>query len=394
MSKFQLDYVKKPIPAKVTMIGLVLLLIGSGILGAGFMSDHVRAAFNMNIIYMFLLSVGIGSIFIVALEYIAGAVWSVPFRRVNEVNAGIFWILPILAIPLLLNMHDMFHWTHQEAVEGDKFLTQKAPYLNESFFYIRSAAFFLIMILFYTLFTRLSKRQDKTGEQKLTGRAIKMSAMFLPIFGIGVTIMSIDWIMSLEPHWFSTIFGVYYFSGSLLTGLALLTFVAITLHQKGYLSKYINKDHYYNFGALLFAFTNFWAYIGFSQFLLIWYSNIPEETFWYILRMDGGWGVVSLMLIIIRFAVPYFALVAQPAKSNPTRLKFMSIWIMFAHILDLYWLIMPTFSKEAPVFGWMELSLFILPAGVIILVFAIGSKKKNMLPIGDPKLQRGLEFHL
>ncbi|MCF8240795.1 MAG: quinol:cytochrome C oxidoreductase [Melioribacteraceae bacterium] len=343
---------------------------------------------------MFLSSVGVGSLFLVVIEYLGGAVWSVPFRRISEFFGAVLLILPIIAIPVYFNLHDLFHWTHIESVAGDKLLEEKSPYLNEMFFTIRVLAYFLIWIMFYLVITRNSRKQDVSGDQKLTKKNIRYSAIFIPVFAITLTFASIDWLMSLEPHWFSTIFGIYYFSGTVLTALAIATFAIVSLNEKGLLVKGITKDHYYSLGALMFAFTNFWAYIAFSQYLLIWYANLPEETFWFLARWEGSWMYFSIGLIIVRFLVPYIGLLSQPSKMNPKRLKIMSVWILFAHIYDLYWLIMPTYSKDGIVFGWIEFGFPLLAGGILILVFNMRAKNQNLVPIGDPKLKRGLNFRL
>ncbi|MBU1098964.1 MAG: quinol:cytochrome C oxidoreductase [Bacteroidetes bacterium] len=343
---------------------------------------------------MFLISVGLGSLFLVALEYIGGAVWSTPFRRITEFFAAVLFILPFFIIPVYFNIHDMFHWTHVEEVLKDKILSGKSAYLNEGFFTIRIVLFFAIWIFFYLILTRNSKKQDTTLDQSLTKKNIKISAIFMPFFGITLTLASIDWIMSLEPHWFSTIFGIYYFSGTILTALAVTTFMVVYLNEKGLLVKGLKRDHYYSLGALLFAFINFWAYIAFSQFLLIYYANLPEETYWFIARTEGSWVFVTILLGVVHFLVPYIGLLSQPSKMNPKRLKFMAVWILCAHLLDMYWLIMPTFSKDGAAFGWMELGYPLLAFGTIILVFYYFAKNKDLIPVGDPKLKRGIDFRL
>jgi hypothetical protein len=216
----------------------------------------------------------------------------------------------------------------------------------------------------------------------------------MPFFAITITFSAIDWLMSLEPHWFSTIFGVYYFSGTVLAALAATTIAAVLLNENGYLVKGLKTDHYYSLGALLFAFTNFWAYIAFSQFLLIWYANLPEETFWLLQRWEGSWVYFSIGLIIVHFVIPYFGLLSQPSKMDPKRLVVMSGVILFAHLYDIYWMAMPTFSKEGVVFGWMEFGFPLFAAGLIIIVFVLVSRGKNLVPVGDPKLKRGIDFRL
>ena len=252
----------------------------------------------------------------------------------------------------------------------------------------------LIGTIFYFLLTRNSRKQDESKDQKLTSINIKLSAVFMPLFALTITFYAIDWIMSLNPHWFSTIFGVYYFTGTLLAALATATFIIIKLDEKGLLVKGLTKDHYYSLGALMFAFTNFWAYIAFSQFMLIWYANLPEETIFFVNRFHGSWIYISVGLIFVRFVIPYAGLLAQPSKMNPKNLKFFALWILFAHFYDLYWMIMPNFSKDGFVFGWMEIGYILVALGIVILVFKMKAKKENMVAIGDPKLQRGLDFRL
>lgn len=396
---FVLDYKKKNLPSRNTVIGGLVLLAGILLAVVAFMVDPQRASFNNIITMMFILGVGFGSLFLVALEYLVGAVWSVPFRRITEFLAVMLFIAPILAIPLFFNMHDIFEWTHKHVVEHDPFLQKKTPYLNETFFTVRTVVVFAIMWLFYMFIVGKSQKQDKTKDPKTTKTITKIAAGFMPVFAISVTVMAMDWLMTLEPHWFSTIFGVYYFAGSLLSALALTTFAAVTLNEAGFLSKYIKRDHYYNLGALMFAFTNFWAYIAFSQFLLIWYANIPEETFWFVDRGKGIWFTLSIALIFIKFIIPYALLLSQPSKSNPVRLKIASVWILIAQFYDLYWLIMPTYSKhhntqEVAYFGWMEIAPPLIIIGILILGFNLAAKRKNLIAVGDPKLKRGLEFHL
>lgn len=390
----KITYNIKALPDKILKLGIALTVVGFILVVLAYFTDNTRAAFNNIILLMFLTSIGIGSLFLVAIEHIAGAVWSTPFRRIIEITAGVLLVLPIVALPSYFNIHDLFHWTHTEVVEADKILSGKSGYLNETFFTLRIIGYFVVWFLFYYLLTKNSYKQDKTKDQNLTTKNIRLSAVFLPFFAITITFSSIDWMMSLEPHWFSTIFGVYYFSGTVLTAVAVATFLVVWLNENGYLPKGIVSDHYYSLGALMFAFVNFWAYIAFSQYLLIWYANLPEETIWFLQRWEGGWIFVSIILIIVHFLIPYFGLVSQPSKTNPKRLKSMALWIIAAHFVDLYWIVMPTYGKEEVVFGWIELAFPILAIGIMILIFTLLSKKKNLVPIGDPKLKRGMDFRL
>lgn len=395
MSQSNLNYFKKDLPTSLQKIGF--LLIGIGVIGGAgaFLLNAEQAAFNYLLGFMFLMSIGIGALFLISLEYVAGADWSTPLRRVIEFTASITPYLIILAIPILLNMHTLFHWSHTEVVESDKILKEKAPYLNQTFFFIRVAIVFALWTLFYFLLTRNSRKQDISKDQNLTKINIKLSAVFIPLFAITASIASIDWMMSLEPHWFSTIFGVYFFSGSVLSALAVITYATVKLREGGYLHPRMVNDHYYSLGSLLFVFVNFWGYIAFSQYMLIWYANLPEETFWFLARWQGSWIYISLALIFVHFIVPYSILLSQPAKMDAKKLKFASLWILFAHLLDLYWLILPTYHGESSIFNFvLGLSFPVAAVGGIILLFYFNSKKTNMVPVGDPKLERGLNFRL
>lgn len=394
MSSTSVDYTKKELPKNLTSAGLVLFAVGLLVMVLAYFTDADRAAFNNVWILTFVTSLGLGSLFWIAVEYIAGAVWSTPFRRVMEILTYLLFLAAIIAIPAYLSSHSVFHWAHHDVVEHDPMLKAKSSYLNTSFFGIRQVVFFAIWLLFMFIFTRFSLKQDITSEQSITSRLVKTSAVFFPLFALSITFFSFDWLMSLEPHWFSTIFGVYYFSGTVLSAMAIITYTVIKLYEKGYLVKKLSRDNFYSLGALLFAFVNFWAYIAFSQFLLIWYANLPEETVWFLQRWEGSWLFITIGLIIVHFVVPYFGLLSQPSKMNLGRLKFMSLWILFAHLYDLYWMIFPTYSAEGFVFGWMEIGSVIFIIGSVITVFALASRNKNLIPLNDPKLKRGLDFRL
>jgi hypothetical protein len=387
------SYVKKDLPAGMIRLGWLLLAVGI-ILGlAAFLFDYQRAVFNYLLSFMFILTIGVGSLFLISIEYVAGAEWSTPLRRVIEFFSSLTPFLLILVIPLLFAAHDLFHWTHEEAVASDAVLQGKAPYLNMPFFIIRVIVVLLVWTFFWFFLTRNSEKQDITGDQTLTKRNITLSAIFIPVFAITLTLTAVDWLMSLEPHWFSTIFGVYIFSGAVVASLAAVTLGVVTLKERGYLHPRIIKDHYYSLGALQFVFINFWGYIAFSQYMLIWYADLPEENFWYQMRWQGGWEYISILLIIVHFVIPYALLLSQPSKMDPKRLKLASFWILIAHAVDLYWLILPNMNA---VFNlhWIDFVFPIFMAGFIITIFNLIAGKKNLVPVGDPKLERGLNFHL
>jgi hypothetical protein len=396
MSQNDSGYLKKSLLDNVIKIGGILLATGLVLGIAGFIVDSYRASFAYLVSFIFFLSIVVGSLFLVALEYAANADWSTPFRRVSEfLAAGLPWLL-IFAIPLMFYTGNLFQWSHADYINSDKMLQAKSAYLNTPFFMVRVFAIIIIWVFFYFMIIRNSRSQDATSNQLLTKRNITLSVIFIPVFAITITLVAVDWIMSLESKWFSTIFGVYLFAGVAWSSLAALTIVSIKLKEKGFLHPAVKEDHYYSLGTLMFAFTAFWGYIAFSQYMLIWYGNLPEETFWFMQRWEGGWKIVSVLLIVAHFIVPFFYLLSYESKTNPRKLKFISIWILCVHFLDLYWMIMPSMSRNnhAYSFSWIDFVFPLIFIGLLFVVFKKVAEKINLVPVGDPKLERGLNFHL
>ncbi|MBT9548348.1 MAG: quinol:cytochrome C oxidoreductase [Candidatus Sericytochromatia bacterium] len=352
--------------------------------------DPMRAKYSSIMLFMFLAGVGICSLFMVSIEYLAGAVWSTPLRRVFEILASSLLFLPLFALPILPFMQELYLWTHKT----DDILARKAAYLNQPFFLIRLALILGIWILFYKLFTGRSYKQDETRDQDLTRKNVKLSAVFIPVFGISITALSIDFLMSLEPHWFSTMFGVNFFAGSLVAALGVITITVILLNENGYLVKGIIGDHYYSLGFGMFAGCVFWTYTAFSQGMLIWYANLPEETPWFLNRWEGSWKVITIALLLVHFIGPLFGLIQRKNKRNPSRMIFMAAWVIFAHVLDLYWIVVPVFQPEGPSLRLTEFGFIAIAIGFLIVLVTQQAKKKNLVAVGDPKLQRGLAFRL
>ena len=396
MSLNDSGYIKKNLPDNISKIGGILF-IGGLILGIiAFLADSYRASYAYLVSFIFFLSIVVGSLFLVALEYAANADWSTPFRRVSEFLAAGLPLLLLFAIPLMFYTSNLFQWSHADYINSDKMLQAKSAYLNTPFFMVRVFAIIVIWIFFYFMIIKNSRKQDETGNQILTKRNITLSVIFIPIFAITITLVAVDWIMSLESKWFSTIFGVYLFAGVTWSSLAALTITSINLKEKGFLHPAVKEDHYYSLGTLMFAFTAFWGYIAFSQYMLIWYGNLPEETFWFMQRWEGGWKIVSILLIVTHFIIPFFYLISYEVKTNPRKLKFISIWILCVHFLDLYWLIMPSMARNdhAYSFSWIDFVFPLIFIGVLMIVFKKVSEKTNLVPVQDPKLERGLNFHL
>jgi hypothetical protein len=376
-------------------VGTLLSLIGIVFF------DATRVAFGYLWGFSFAWNLVLGCLFFVALHHATHAVWSVVVRRVAEMYASLMPLVAVMVLPLLLlvfahNFFEVYPWSNPEHVHGDHILEGKTPYLNIPFFVVRALFFVAVWTAFARVFVGRSLRQDEEESNIQETRVMRRwSVVFFPIFALTITFAAFDWLMSLDPHWFSTIYGVYIFAGMTATGLAAITISVIWLRARGLLGEnVVRAEHLYNLGALLFTFTCFWAYIAFSQFMLIWYGNIPEETIYFVERMQPGWKGVTFVLAILRFIVPFFLLLSRPSKSNPALLVFVSCLILVGQMLDLFWLIMPSLDAEAPHLGWQELGPVILLAGVLLLSIAKFLSRHKMLAVGDPLFEQSRNFHL
>ncbi|MDF1700634.1 MAG: quinol:cytochrome C oxidoreductase [Planctomycetota bacterium] len=386
---------------KVTMIGGGLLAFGAILSGIAFSQDGNRFGFGYMIGFAFVWAIVLGSLFFVALQHATSSVWSVVLRRVGEMLASPMILLAILFIPLaltaLLNPETtIFPWRNPTTEMAEHAVHVKGSYLNESGFIIRTLLFFAIWIFFTWFFVSGSLKQDGGGKESLTERMRRFSPIFLILFGFTVTFASFDWLMSLEPNWFSTIYGVYVFGGMTLSALAAITIGLHLLKRNGKIApELIRGDHVYSLGGLLFAFTCFWGYIAFSQFMLIWYANMPEETVYFTKRLDHGWGGVTVALAFIRFVIPFFMLLSRQTKMNLGRLAGISAFILFGQLVDLYWLVMPNyFGADGPGLGYQEIGPVLLFSGVLLLAVGRFMGRHAMVASKDPGFEASKQFHL
>ncbi len=350
--------------------------------------------------FAFIWGIVLGSLCFVGMQHLTHSLWSVVVRRVAEMLAAPAWITALLFVPVLVFgcLVDRFHlypWADSALVREDHLLQAKQAYLNAPFFTVRAVLFFGLWIAFASYFVRSSLRTD-AGQGVVRGLAMrKWSAPFMLIFAVTVTFASIDWFMSLEPKWFSTIFGVYIFSGIFVAALAAITLLTLALEKTGRLGDgLLTRDHLYNFGALQFAFTCFWAYIAFSQYMLIWYGNLPEESLYLYDRLVGGWLAVSVALAVVRFVVPFLMLLSRRAKMDRRILWWTSIILLVGQLLDLYWLIMPVRYRAAPVFGWQELGPPLLAIGLLLWSISRFLSRNLPVAVGDPLLEQSRQFRL
>lgn len=381
---------------------LPLVLIGVGIASLLYWwvlrgQDHERAMYGYLFSYLVLVSLVLGSLAFVLIQHVTRAGWSVVIRRIPETVISLAPVLILLFIPIALFTHDIFPWTHTEHV--DDILRKKLPYLNEPFFLARSFGYLLVWSIMGIWFYRMSLSQDDTRKDNNTRIMQALSAPSIIIFGLTLTFASFDWIMSLQPHWYSTIFGVYFFAGSLLFALAFMTLVAILLQKFGFVKKAITGEHYHDLGKLLFGFTIFWAYIAFSQFMLYWYGNIPEEIEFYTHRLHHGWDVISWAMPITHFFVPFFALMSRVLKRVKLILIINCLLVILVHFVDIYWLVLPCYNdplvEHGPTHLHVGLSDVLPLLGMLSLyigMFLYVLNKRKLLPLGDPRLTESLSF--
>ena len=376
-------------PGKIALIfggaGLMLSAVGFFLDAKQFYHSYLAA-------FVFWTTIALGGLFFTMLHHLTGATWSVVLRRFSEAIMVILPVLAILFLPIIPGMHDLYHWTHEEAVAADHILQQKEPYLNIPFFLIRAVFYFGVWFLLARTLKKYSTQQDNAPEPSLTDKMRRFSAPGMLLFAVTLTYAAFDWLMSLNPHWYSTIFGVYIFSGSLLSVLAFILLAALYLRGKDVLQSVITLEHYHDLGKLLFGFTVFWAYIAFSQYMLIWYGNIPEETEFFLQRWEGSWKYVSMVIVFFHFALPFLILVTRAAKRNLALMKVMGFWFLIIHYVDIHWIVMPTLHTEGFSLSWIDFTTLIGIGGLFVWYFWKQFAQQATVPINDPKLQSSIQF--
>ena len=369
--------------------GLLLTLLGGA-------ADPQKALLAYLVAFVFWLGLALGAITLVMGNHAAGAHWNVAIRRIGE-NIGI--VIPIFAVlflPLLFGARHVWFWvspppgTPGEVLEK---LAHKRSYLNLASFTLRAAAFFLVWTWFALRLRTLSVQQDATGDPRLTLRMRFWSPPGLLAFVLTFTFASFDWLMSLQPTWYSTIFGLYVYAGAFVSSLALQCLIVTGLrssHQK--LGAVISVDHQHNLGKLLLAFVAFWAYMAFSQYMLIWAGNLPEELQWIVVRSRGQWRPIGILILLGHFLVPFFLLLSRDLKRSAPALAAVSAWLLVIHYIDVYWVVMPALSPETLGLHWTHLSSFVGVGGVAVTAGVLAVRSARPLPVKDPFLEDSLRY--
>ncbi len=368
------------------MIGVATFLAGLRV-----DPDRIWASFLLN--HFYFMSLGLGGIFFASIQWVTGAMWSAPVRRLSEALSA---YLPVVAVSfaiLCFGIPHLYLWSHPQHVQGDLVLQGKSGYLSSGFFMVRNFLAIAIWLFLTHKMVRNSIAQDQDGNYKWTAKNRVLAPGFLILFGVTFTMASFDQLMSLDPHWFSTMFGIYCFSGLFYSTLAAICLLTVYLKSRGKLDGIINENHFHDLGKFMFAFTVFWAYIAFSQFMLIWYANLPEETGYFLHRFHGNWKGVSLFLLAGKFLLPFFILLPREAKRCPTLLAWVGVFMLIAQWVDVLWMIQPEFFAEGPRVGWQELGVALGFLGVFGLAVFRFLAKNNIVAIGDPRLSESVFHH-
>jgi hypothetical protein len=348
------------------------------------------------IAFLFVASLSLGGLFFILIQHLVRAGWSVVLRRIAEfLAASSPWIavlsLPIV-VPLFFGAYALFEWNDPHLIETDVLIRHKRAWLNPTFFSIRAVIYFGVWSLFSRYLLSRSRMQDQSGDPGLTSQMQAVAPVGMLLFALTANFFAFDFMMSVAPHWFSAIYGIYYFSGSVVASLAAMILLAQWLQKLHVIGPELTTDHYHDLGKLLFGFNFFWGYIAFSQYMLIWYANIPEETVWLIQRQENGWAWVSLALLFGHLFLPFFGIMSRKSRRSPTSLLFWSCWLLAMHWLDLYWNVMPEFSLSP----WPGVIDVLLLAGVACLsgaAFLRTASHHSFVPVRDPRLKESLAFH-
>jgi hypothetical protein len=391
-------------PGRLTISGLVMgvaalaAVLGGAALFMTFSRGDAALAWSAYLIGAFYaLGLGVFGVAWLAILYLSGADWAVSMRRIPEAMTS--WLLPggVLALVVGLGAHSLYHWADADVVAKDALLTLKAPFLNMNMFWTLVGVSLAVWVVFAALMVGTSGRQDREGGMAPTRTSRTLSAIFLVFFALTLSVVSFYFLMSLDAHWFSTMFAVLVFTDLVQTGTAFVAVVAGLFVMSGTLKGFLNENHLHSLGKMVFASTGFWAYIYFCQHMLIWYANIPEETAYFLRRMDNGWAPYLLLLPALKFVVPFVLMVPRDAKRNPAKLVPVAVLILIAQFWELYIMVGPAIghggeSAHAHL-PLVEFAVTVGFVGLFVLVFGFALGRNNAVPLKDPAIGACLEYH-
>src|SRR5215213_2303307 len=377
---------------RAPIIGAACALLGALACAGLGVGNPKQFFFSWLVSFLFFLSLVLGGLFFVLIQYASQGGWGVVLRRIGETIFATVPVMAILFLPLLLGLRDLYSWSMPGAAEHDALLRWKAPFLNVPFFLVRAVIYFGAWCVIALFYYRVSRRQDATGDPAGSARLRRLAGPAIIVLALTQTFASIDWIMSLTPHWYSTMFGLYFFAGSFVGFIALLSVAAVAMRGAGLLDTVISPEHLHDVGKFLFAFTAFWAYIAFSQFFLMWYANLPEETIWYRARLEGSWKMVTILLMAGHFGVPFFYLMGRAVKRRGWTLAVGGAWLLAMHFMDLYWQVMPTLHPDGVRPALLDVAAFFAIGGCFVAAASWLMRRQALVPLRDPRLAESLAF--
>ncbi len=371
----------------IAMVGIIASLIG-------FFINTEQFYFSYLTSYTFVATISLAALFFVMLQHITNSSWSVVLRRIPETFSYYLFLFALLFIPILFGMQHLYEWSRPEVLAEDDLAVYKEPFLNTTFFIVRNIIYFVVWSFLGWKLYQNSVKMDQDGADAKTFKMQKViSAPGILLFGFTLAFASFDWLMSLQFHWFSTMFGVYIFAMSFQVFLAVAILIILYLRSQNLLTNTINLPHIEDLGKLLFGFTVFYAYIAFSQFMLYYYANIPEHTMWFYDRLQGSWEVVSWLIVFGRFVIPFIALLGLWAKTNLKLLATMSMLIVVMHFIEVFWIVMPILHEAGISIHWIDIALLLAFGGLFFGLFFQKFKSNAMVPKNDPLLAESLNKH-
>jgi hypothetical protein len=363
---------------------------GGGVSIVGYFLDPTQFFQSYLMAYMFVLGLSLGSLALGMIHQLSGGAWGVVIRRQIGAASRVLPILTVLFLPIVLGMSHLYEWTHADIVNADPILRGKRIYLNTPFFLIRAAIYFAAWNGVSYLLNKWGLEQDQTGDPRYAKRMQMLSGGGLLAYGLCITFASFDWLMSLEPHWFSTIYGVLIIGGQGLSALAFLITALVSLARRPPLKDIVSPSHFHDLANLMLAFVMLWAYFSFSQYLIIWSGNLPEEIAWYLHRLQTGWRFVAITLVIFHFTVPFLLLLSRAVKRAPGTIVKVALAILVARLIDLFWLIAPEFHRNGIVVSWMDIVLPVTLISIWVGCFLWQLRGRALLPVYDPQFEEAL----
>jgi len=369
----------------------ILIAIGLITLIAGFITDPDRTWANYLLNNYYFLMLALGAAFFIALQHISQSGWSAAFKRVGEAMAGYIPVAAIFFLLIIFGMKNLYEWSHPEAVAHDALIAHKASYLNVPFFYLRMILFFALWIGMIWLIRKTSLQEDREGGLQYFHKSEQYSKILIFILAVTVSLSAVDWIKSIDVHWFSTLFALKNFVASFYHGVAILVLIVFLLHRKGYF-EFLNEYHLHDFTRYIFMLAIVWGYFWFSQFMLIWYGNIPEETVYYVKRWESGWQVLFFAEITINWFIPFVVLLPTKTSRSKPFIFAVVILLIIGHYIDLYMQIMPGTTGQLQ-FGLIEIGTFLGYTGIFALSTGYWLSKAPLVPKNHPYLGESLEHH-